>query len=100
MMMYHGYGRNRRRTEIQKCALKMHRNTEVHIEDGLESHNISRQSRSNEVGDDAAMNGLECCITSWQPCRNEVGNDIAIRWQCCRNEDGLESCNEVTMMLQ
>jgi hypothetical protein len=64
----------------KKFALKMHRNTEVRIEDGLESRNISQQSCCIEVGNVAAMNSLECPITSWQPsCRNQVGNDASLK---------------------
>jgi hypothetical protein len=60
MMLYHGYGRNQRRTAIQNRALKMQRNTEVRIEDGLDSRNISWPLCRIEVGNHTTIDGLEC----------------------------------------
>jgi hypothetical protein len=55
---------------LQKYALKTHRNIEVQMKDSLKSRNISWQSCGNEVGNVAAMNGLECRMI-------QVGNDAA-----------------------
>jgi hypothetical protein len=62
MMQHVGCGRNQRCTEIQQFALKMHRNVEVPIADGVESRNISWQSCCHKISNVASMNSLECCM--------------------------------------